>query len=460
MVTAALAPGLMTAPASPAANAPPGGPPAPAGPAGTFAALLAAVNAATQPGGEPAAPPGGGVSGQSPDMDALMALLEGLTATPPGEEMAGLTDSTQTMPLLDRPAGVEALPTGTEPGSAALEALMAALLLARPQPVPTEEHSLPGGDLVLLDVTAASAAVASMTADTTEVTQPLATAVSLATPDAGDVPASVIAQAAAVADAAMEANAPADEAGVEPAVLLNAYRPTTSDGTPKAAMSDALEADGVMSRLTAPPDSDASASASEAATAHLEPETVEVRSQPSGGDRTANVVPVTPQVAPADTAIRAEPVVRAVPAANAPVEVAETVTAAVINGDAEVHLRLDPPDLGTLDVHIERQDGAIRIRVEASQASSREVIERALPALQQALESRDLRVERLEVRSMSESASGRSMTDQGGQFGRGGQPSQQDGTPEWSPVAAIEGVRRDAAQRPVGQPSGGLDVMA
>lgn len=451
----------MPVPASPAANGPPGGPPAPAGPAGTFAALLAVVNAATQMGGEPAAPPEGGAPGaQSPDMDALMALLAGLTAAPPGEEMAGLTETTQTMPLLDRPAGVEALPTGNEPGSAALEALMAALLLARPQSVPTEEHSLPGGDLVLLDVTAASAAVASMTADKTEVTQPLATAVSLGTPDAGDVPASVIAQATAVADAAMEANAPADEAGVEPAVLLNADRPTTSDGTPEAAVPDVLEADDVMSRLTAPPGGDASASASEAASAQVEPETVEVRSQPSGGDRTANVVPVTPQVAPADTAIRAEPVVRTVPAANAPVEVAETVTAAVINGDAEVHLRLDPPDLGTLDVHIERQDGAIRIRVEASQASSREVIERALPALQQALESRDLRVDRLEVRSMSESASGRSMTDQGGQFGRGGQPSQQDGTPEWSPVAAIEGVRRDATQRPVGQPSGGLDVMA
>ncbi len=450
----------MPVPASPAANGPPGGPPAPAGPAGTFAALLAAVNAATQMGGEPAAPPEGGAPGaQSPDMDALMALLAGLTPATPGEEMAGLTESTQTMPLLDRPAGVEALPTGDEPGSAALEALMAALLLARPQPVPTEEHSLPGGDLVLLDVTAASAAVASMTAEGTEVTQPLATAVLLGAPDAGDVPASVIAQAAAVADAGLEANAPADEAGAEPVALLNPDRPTTSDGTPEATVLDTFEADGVMSRLTTPADGDASASLPEAS-AQVEPGTVEVRSQPSGGERTATAVPVTPQVAPADTATRAEPVVRTVPAATAPVEVAETVTAAVINGDAEVHLRLDPPDLGTVDVHIERQDGAIRIRVEASQASSREVIERALPALQQALESRDLRVERLEVRSMSESASGRSMTDQGGQFGRGGQPSQQDGTPEWSPVAAIEGVRRDATQRPVGQPSGGLDVMA
>lgn len=457
----------MPVPASPAADAPPGGPPAPAGPAGTFAALLAAVNAATQPGGKAVAPPGGGATAtQVPDVDALLALLAGLTAAPPGEDMAGPTETT-TMPLLDRPAGVEALPTGNEPGSAALEALMAALLLARPQPVPTEEHSLPGGDLVLLDVTAASAAIASMAADGDQAARTLPVPVApLGTPDDTGMPVPVTAQVAAVADTVFDAGtAPTLEAPAAPAPLTAADAPETSVATPAPTVVDGTEADAFTHRFASLDGREATVSSPDAtAVTRPQREAADVRRQTSGVEGAVTATPLTASTPePAGVAPRAESVTRTVPA-NAPAEVAETVSTAVINGDTEVHLRLDPPELGTLDVHIERQDGAIRIRVEASQASSRDLIERALPALQQALESRDLRVERLEVRSMSESASGRSTADQGGQFGRGGQPPQQDGTPEWSPVAAMEGVLREASrgggQRMDGRPSGGLDVMA
>jgi flagellar hook-length control protein FliK len=157
--------------------------------------------------------------------------------------------------------------------------------------------------------------------------------------------------------------------------------------------------------------------------------------------------------------MRPEPAVRTVSAANPVPDLADSVRGAVINGDTEVRLRLDPPEMGSLEIHIARQDGAIRIRVEATLASARDVIEQALPALQQALEARDMRVDRLEIRTMSESAAGRSMTEQGGQPGGGRQP-QQDGAPEWSPVAAIDGVRRDAPASDGRASDGRLDVMA
>ncbi|MDP2326734.1 MAG: flagellar hook-length control protein FliK [Dehalococcoidia bacterium] len=467
-MTAVIAPGIpVMGPAPSATNGSPGGTPADAGAPGPFAALLAAVTAAKGTGGEtPASPPGDATAAQVLDIDALMALLAEFNPAAaedgPMPEPATLEPD---MPLLDRPAGVEAEPTGTEPGTA-LETLMAALLLVRPEPTPPVEHSLPGGDLV---PPAANTLVGAAGVTQEQNAEGVPTTSMLLTDEAG-VPAATQSSSVAVTAEAMTASQTA--AAVGAAVGLDEGEPSDVTAT-VATLGDSSES--VMTPV-AQPTTEAQAETPEARAEHasgiaqqesdgadVEVEVVTAEPLRAATTGTSNdgrqVAAMTPASAPVETVMRPEPAVRTVSAANPVPDLADSVRGAVVNGDTEVRLRLDPPEMGSLEIHIARQDGAIRIRVEATLASARDVIEQALPALQQALEARDMRVDRLEIRTMSESASGRSMTEQGGQPGGGRQP-QQDGAPEWSPVAAIDGVRRDAPARDGRASDGRLDVMA
>lgn len=118
-------------------------------------------------------------------------------------------------------------------------------------------------------------------------------------------------------------------------------------------------------------------------------------------------------------------------------QVAETVRAAVLRGDHEVRLLLNPRDLGRIDIRITEQNGVLQLRLDASRGSTRDLLAREMPVLQQALESRDLRVERIQVsHSGSASADGSGMAWQQG-FGRQGQQREHDGSPAWSPVASL-----------------------
>jgi len=151
-------------------------------------------------------------------------------------------------------------------------------------------------------------------------------------------------------------------------------------------------------------------------------------------------VATQPQTVTASGRTTAAPVSSAV--SNAVTDmVADSVQAAVIRGDSEVRLVLNPPELGHLNIRIVRQEGGLRVSMEASQSGARDLIDRALPALQQGLEARDLRVDRLEVRAAdtgrgSLDSSGAGQQPAGGQDGHphgdGG-----DGRPEWSAVASL-----------------------
>jgi flagellar hook-length control protein FliK len=338
---------------------------------------------------------------------------------------------------------VEAAPTGNEPGSNVMESLMAGLLLARPQQPPEVEHALPGGDLlgaVAPSLTSASTVQALAAAAMGTEAQPLASA------DAGDLGGAPTGIAVPV-PGQTDGGPLAGSADARPAIAP-ASQPqpgTAGDGGDEASERDARESMTQASGAGSMPEPQTPVLASVATPAAGEPATT---SMAAGAMSQPPVVTAEPPT-----------VVRTVAAANAPVEVAEIVRGAAIDGDDRVVLRLDPPELGTLEVHIERQNGAIRVRVEASQAGARELIEQALPALQQALEARDLRVERLEVRTLADAASGRSATEQGGQSGRDRQ-SRQDEMPEWSPVAAIDGALIDGPSKGDGDTSARLDVMA
>ena len=122
-------------------------------------------------------------------------------------------------------------------------------------------------------------------------------------------------------------------------------------------------------------------------------------------------------------------------------QVAETVRSAVLRGDHEIRLVLNPGDLGQIDIRISEQGGVLQLWLEATKGSTHDLLAREMPALRQALEARDLRVERIQV-SNSGSASAEGSGSAWQQGGRHGQQSRdRDGSPAWSPVAGLDGAR-------------------
>jgi flagellar hook-length control protein FliK len=114
-----------------------------------------------------------------------------------------------------------------------------------------------------------------------------------------------------------------------------------------------------------------------------------------------------------------------------------------------------------VEVRIASHEGGLRISLEAAQSGARDLMERSLPALQQALEARDLRVERLNVQA-TDTGRGSLDTSAGGQQSGGSDAHSGDGGPEWSAVASFGA----GAEAVTGGPSqsqtadGRLDVMA
>jgi len=142
---------------------------------------------------------------------------------------------------------------------------------------------------------------------------------------------------------------------------------------------------------------------------------------------------------------------RVVNASTLPAEVADTVRVAAFRGDTEVRLVLNPPDLGHLDIHISRGEHGLRIVMEASQAGARELLERSITGLHQALEARDLRVDRLEVRA-TDTGRGSLDTSAGGQQSGGGafHGGPGEDAPEWSPVAKFESMSTTSSSNGAG----------
>ena len=127
-------------------------------------------------------------------------------------------------------------------------------------------------------------------------------------------------------------------------------------------------------------------------------------------------------------------------------DLAGTVRRAALVGDNEVRLLLNPPELGHVDVRITDTPNGLRVAMEAVSAEARELIEQHLPALRAALETRDLRIDRIQVErsaeSSAEDALGRGSRDElGNQSGNPGNSNQGDGSGHndspWSPVAAM-----------------------
>ncbi|MCA9851775.1 MAG: flagellar hook-length control protein FliK [Dehalococcoidia bacterium] len=490
-MTASLAPSLQIGSAPPA-NAPPGmqttgatskttstGTGDDAAP-GSFAALLQNASqqgAEAQSGGEPATPPTGGPpASESPPSTAdllaqLMALAQGIEANQDGSDPA--TEKNTNL-LLDRLAEAGGTDDQTDDASGVVEALMAYLVMAQPTKAQPDAATAVPDDFAALiqgieDVLGAAGAEATdaLAELASGGAMPLNDTVDVTTPDVPtfEVPADVAVDAA---DAAQVATGSAD-AAAETAVDT-------------AAMTDTAAGQSVAQQSPAIPDAPQGKTDAKPATEPVQPATersasaaaASVRDGATGGNagdrsddengaprieaRHAGVTQpshagpevaaaVNPPSTPAGPT-RVEVVSQAAAtAATLPTEVADMVQSASLTGDSELRLVLNPPELGHLDIHITRGEHGLRINIEASQSGARELLDRSMAGLHHALEARDLRVDRLEVRS-TDTGRGSMDTSAGGQQSGGGafNGSQGEDTPEWSPVAMFERMNEPAGQ--------------
>ncbi len=102
--------------------------------------------------------------------------------------------------------------------------------------------------------------------------------------------------------------------------------------------------------------------------------------------------------------------------------IAELVHSAVMRGDSEVRLVLNPPELGRVDIRIVDTPDGLVVAMQAANGEARELISRALVSLQVALEGRELRVDRLTVDQPSQQSQ-----DEPGRQGQRGEDGRQQG---------------------------------
>ncbi len=129
--------------------------------------------------------------------------------------------------------------------------------------------------------------------------------------------------------------------------------------------------------------------------------------------------------------------------------IAELVHSAVMRGDSEVRLVLNPPDLGRVDIRIVDTPDGLVVAMQAANGEARELISRALVSLQVALEARELRVDRLTVDQPSEQSQ-----DEPGWQGQRGQDGRQRGGDEQGNGAGFGARDGEAHEASSGTPPG------
>lgn len=439
---------------------------------------------APQAASEPNAPPGAPTADTtSTEPGGLLALVRDLLAQGGATE-----DTTQTdVPLLDRPAG--AGDTETELVDVnAMEALMAQTLLMRTPVVEADVTIAPialaapsvdaagsgalstmvGLQQAISDLAAAGEAVEAAPGDIAPVAAPIADGVEGQSAPQALGPIAVTPSVETPAAASTIADGPGQAAQVAPAVSTPPDLPveiapqavTPAQPAPAAAVpTSTAVADDEATALPVTAVTDGPSSMPE-----IEPEPRRTRVEATA----SNAVPQTAPGVQGDTLARVDGAVRTEVATGGAVtsQIANTVQTAVMRGEHEVRLVLNPPELGRVEIRIVESSGGIRVHMLADQPGARDLIERQLPMLQQALAARDVRVERMEVERSGESASAQQWSNSQGSNDGQRQGGQRDAgqwaSPDWSPLAAMGLGLTESARtaRPVAAAAGGLDVMA
>jgi len=389
---------------------------------------------------QPAAPAEGAPSAtgevvppQAPGVNLAALLTEG-DATDGAQDLSPITLDLRP----DRDAGAEDV-------TAALAALMFGGVLPRPTAAPAPTA---GG---VVSTPAAAVAAATTTA-------PLFAASEMPTAAAPVVAASA---AAAPDDAPVQFDGPVSEYGWRP--TLAAKPVTAQQATP--AVEVAPVAAPVIEAQAPAPGIVAGATAEDAPATQAEqpveitsaaPEAAEAAPEPReqraerADDATMTVAPYASAVvearAPQVEATSAALTVDATSGPQLASNIADTVQAATLNGDRELRIAINPPDLGQLTVHItEHAAGGVTVAIQASSSEAHDLLQQHLPALRSGLEQREVRVEQLHVEQQAPSA-GLGWADGGQQRSNGGRDAwaSREESP-WSPIAAMGGVRSTAA---------------
>ena len=422
-----------------------------------------------------------------------MALAQGLTDK---GGATGPTESTEANLLLDRLAeagGPEAQTDGTSALDAlgAVEALMAYLVMGQQKQIDPDATTALPDDLVALlqQIEGQSGAATDLELAAKQAVQAaieLTSAEPTVAPHVADAGSALDAFDIAPSEAALAVNSePVAEVGGSTAVVadpvegvlvapvaVSSVESTDTAATVAAQPSTGERTSGVASAapVVSPVEASANADSLESETPVVGASMAQVDASTPGARGAEAAAAMTAQAPVQTPLVETVNATRVVNAATLPAEVADTVRTAVFHGDSEVRLVLNPPDLGHLDIHITRGDNGLRIVMEASQAGARELLDRSITGLHQALEARDLRVDRLEVRA-TDTGRGSLDTSAGGQQSGGGTSngSQGEDTPEWSPVAMLGGMNSDTAgasqseqatDRAASGVAGSVDVLA
>jgi flagellar hook-length control protein FliK len=127
-------------------------------------------------------------------------------------------------------------------------------------------------------------------------------------------------------------------------------------------------------------------------------------------------------------------------------ELGERVVWLIGRRESLAELRLNPPELGSLEIRIRQEKDAASIHILVQSGTAREALESALPRLRELFGEAGLSLQRLDVAER-----------QAGQSGEGGR----DGTPGGPPSPSDEHlVPGELSRRPAVQAEGLIDTYA
>lgn len=119
---------------------------------------------------------------------------------------------------------------------------------------------------------------------------------------------------------------------------------------------------------------------------------------------------------------------------QAPQQIAETVAWHVGKGVSEVQIRLNPEDLGPLDIQLKLDGDKVSVRFDMADASVRDVVQTSLPNLASLLSARGLQLDQAQVFSQGRGQGGAPQTPQFQQDPRGDGRNEIQAAPVARPV--------------------------
>ncbi len=105
--------------------------------------------------------------------------------------------------------------------------------------------------------------------------------------------------------------------------------------------------------------------------------------------------------------------------ANVSEQIQESIGASLRQGDKQITIQLEPPELGKVLVKFQEQDGQITGQLEVSKAETRVEIQQILPEIVRGLQESGVPLKRIEV-LMTEQSGSQSLKDQSFENGQGG----------------------------------------